>query len=55
MKKIIKASKYACETCRDTGKVEVRLGPDEYEMVACPDCDLGLKAIEQDLDDNDFE
>jgi len=37
-----KARVFACETCHDTGEIEVmtnRLGPDDYaETIACPDC-----------------
>ena len=33
---------FACETCHDTGDIEVMtqgLGPDDYaEKIACPDC-----------------
>lgn len=46
---------FTCDTCRDTGKVEVQNGPDDFDVVNCPDCELGIKAIDDEGGKNDLD
>lgn len=46
--------RYTCKTCDSTGRVEVLNGPDDFETVACPDCDLGLKILQDESEGIDM-